>query len=76
VTVRSGTQRYEASTWAPSPWPTIERLVADALDGANHETEPGRQARQAAHAANVAAPTRQDTADRFADLDTAHRLRG
>lgn len=42
VTVRSGTQRYEASTWAPSPWPTIERLVADALDGANRETEPGR----------------------------------
>jgi hypothetical protein len=42
VIVRSGTQCYEASTWAPSPWPTIERLVADALDGTDRDVEPAK----------------------------------
>jgi hypothetical protein len=40
VTVRSAAERYEASTWQPSPWACIERLVGDALDGVNREVEP------------------------------------
>jgi hypothetical protein len=42
VTVRSAAERYEASTWQPSPWACIERLVGDALDGINREVEPPR----------------------------------
>jgi hypothetical protein len=37
-----GGERFEASTWAPSPWPCIEKLIGEALDSASRETEPGR----------------------------------
>jgi hypothetical protein len=37
-----GGERFEASTWAPSPFPTIERLIADALDSATRQVEPGK----------------------------------
>jgi hypothetical protein len=37
-----GGERFEASTWAPSPWPCLENLVGQALDSASRETEPGK----------------------------------
>ena len=39
VTVRSAGFREVDSTWQPSPWPTIEKLVARALDSAAHSNE-------------------------------------
>jgi hypothetical protein len=35
-----GGERFEASTWQPSPWATIERLIGEALDSAAREAEP------------------------------------
>jgi hypothetical protein len=37
-----GGERFEASTWAPSPFATIERLIADALDSTSRDSEPAR----------------------------------
>jgi hypothetical protein len=35
-------ERFEASTWQPSPWPCIEKLIGEALDSASREHEPGK----------------------------------
>jgi hypothetical protein len=35
-----GGERFEASTWQPSPWATIERLIGEALDSAARDAEP------------------------------------
>ena len=32
VVVKNGMTRCEESTWAPSPWPTVARLIDSALD--------------------------------------------
>ena len=50
--VRSASERYEAGTWRPSPWPTIERLVGEALDDVqrDHESPKYDMNRKLAHA--------------------------
>jgi hypothetical protein len=35
-----GGERFKASTWQPSPWPTLERLIGDALDSTTRDVEP------------------------------------
>jgi hypothetical protein len=35
-------ERFEASTWQPSPWPCIEKLIGEALDSASREIGPAR----------------------------------
>jgi hypothetical protein len=37
-----GGERFEASTWQPSPWPCIEKLIGEALDSASRDNEPAR----------------------------------
>jgi hypothetical protein len=37
-----GGERFEASTWKPSPWETIERLIGEALDSGSRDTEPAK----------------------------------
>ena len=37
-----GGERFEASTWQPSPWPCIEKLIGEALDSASREIGPAR----------------------------------
>src|SRR5262249_34417346 len=37
-----GGERFEASTWQPSPWPCIEKLVAEALDSGSRDDEPAK----------------------------------
>ena len=32
VTVKIGGERFEQTTWAPSPWSCVEKLIAEALD--------------------------------------------
>jgi len=35
-------ERFEASTWQPSPWPCIEKLIGEALDAGSRDVEPAR----------------------------------
>jgi hypothetical protein len=35
-----GGERFEASTWQPSPWPCIEKLIGEALDSGSRDAEP------------------------------------
>jgi hypothetical protein len=42
IVVKLGGERFEASTWNPSPWGTIEKLIAEALDSASRDVEPAR----------------------------------
>jgi hypothetical protein len=39
-TAKVGGEVFMETTWAPSPWPTLERMVASALDHTNMPTEP------------------------------------
>src|SRR6516165_3163292 len=42
VTVKLGGERFEASTWQPSPWSCIEKLIGEALDSGSRDVEPAR----------------------------------
>jgi hypothetical protein len=35
-----GSERFEASTFQPSPWPCIEKLIGEALDSGSRDVEP------------------------------------
>jgi hypothetical protein len=42
VIVKVGGEHFEQTTWQPSPWPCIEKLIGQALDNTNREAEPGK----------------------------------
>jgi hypothetical protein len=35
-------ERFEQTTWQPSPWPTLERLIGEALDSGSRDVEPAK----------------------------------
>jgi hypothetical protein len=37
-----GGERFEASTWRPSPWECLEKLIGEALDSASRDAEPSK----------------------------------
>ena len=37
-----GGERFEGSTWQPSPWPCIEKLIGEALDSNTRDDEPAK----------------------------------
>jgi hypothetical protein len=42
VTVKLGGERIEQTTWQPSPWPCIEKLIGEALDSGSRSDEPAK----------------------------------
>jgi hypothetical protein len=40
VTVKLGGERFEQTTWQPSPWACIEKLIGEALDSTARDVEP------------------------------------
>jgi len=42
VTVKLGGEQFAASTWQPSPWPCIEKLIGEALDSKSRDVEPAK----------------------------------
>jgi hypothetical protein len=41
-TAKIGGEHFEASTWQPSPWPCIEKLIGEALDSRSRDIEPAK----------------------------------
>jgi hypothetical protein len=37
-----GGERFEQTTWQPSPWPCVEKLIGEALDSVNRDREPAK----------------------------------
>jgi hypothetical protein len=42
VTVKLRGERFEQTTWQPSPWPCIEKLIGEALDAGSRDVEPAK----------------------------------
>src|SRR5215469_14838390 len=42
VTVKLSGEQFAASTWNPSPWPCIEKLIGEALDSSSRDVEPAK----------------------------------
>jgi|SRR6516165_9913197 hypothetical protein len=42
VTVKLSGEHFEQTTWQPSPWACIEKLVGEALDSGSRDIEPAK----------------------------------
>jgi hypothetical protein len=42
VIIKLRGERFEQTSWQPSPWPCIESLVGEALDSGSRDVEPAK----------------------------------